>query len=579
MANKLHYAQPRSKISLLFNQWDVIILVLLFGLFAALVWGAQQMTAPYEIGANIPISLDPKMLPGYATSTVIRMGIALFFSLLFTFTVGTLAAKNQHAERFILPFIDIMQSVPVLGFLSITILAFIYMFPRSQLGPECAAIFAIFTSQVWNMALCFYQSVRTVPKELQEAASVFHLSPWQKFWRLEVPFATPSLIWNTMISLSAGWFFVVACEAISVNNTSITLPGIGSYIMLATKEANYSAIGYVILTMFIVILIYDQLIFRPLVSWSEKFKLEPNPDADTSSWFLDILQRARLSYYITLGLKRMRDFFTSPSFFKFNHRRQLPPRIQQALSWTVVTFWNSLLFISIISSCVMLAHFIYSKLTLSEVIQVFILGFITASKVAVLIVVCTVIWVPIGVWIGLRPHVASIIQPIAQFLAAFPANLVYPVLFMLIINFHLSINIWSAPLMILGTQWYMLFNVIVGTGNLPQDLHLATQNYGVKGILWWRKFILPGIFPYYVTGAMTAAGGCWNASIVAEVVTWGDKTLLAKGIGSYIAKYTQTGDFPRIALGIAVMCIYVVIINRLVWRKLYDYAEERYHVG
>lgn len=579
MANKLHYSQPRNKIGIFINQWDLVILVLLFGFFAALVWGAQQMTAPYEIGANIPVSLDPKMLPGYATSTVIRMGIALFFSLLFTFTVGTLAAKNQRAERFILPFIDIMQSVPVLGFLSITILAFIFLFPNSQLGPECAAIFALFTSQVWNMALCFYQSLRTVPKELQEAASVFHLSAWQKFWRLEVPFATPSLIWNTMMSLSAGWFFVVACEAISVNNTNITLPGIGSYIMLATKEANYVAIGYVILTMFIVILIYDQLIFRPLVCWSEKFKQEPNPDADTESWFLDILQRARLSYYIVLGLKRLRDLFTAPIFFKSPQKRQLPPRIQQALSWTMVTFWNSLLFLSLVSSCIVLIHFIYSKLTLSEVIQVFILGLITATKVGVLIILCSLIWVPIGVWIGLRPRVASIIQPIAQFLAAFPANLVYPVLFMLIINFNLNVNIWTAPLMILGTQWYMLFNVIAGTTNLPQDLHLATRNYGVRGWLWWRKFILPGIFPYYVTGAMTAAGGSWNASIVAEVVTWGDKTLHATGLGGYIAEFTQVGDFPRIALGIAVMCIYVVVINRLVWRKLYDYAEERYQVG
>lgn len=580
MANIKHYAQPKSKAGLLFNQWDLIILLLVFGLFAVLVWGAQHMTAPYALGETIDISLNPKMLPGYAISTVIRMGIALFFSLLFTFTVGTLAAKNAKAERFILPFIDVMQSVPILGFLSITILGFIYLFPGSRMGPECAAIFAIFTSQVWNMAMSFYQSLRAVPKELREAAAMYHLSPWQCFWRLEVPFATPSLIWNTMMSLSAGWFFVVASEAISVNNQNIMLPGIGSYIMKATQESNYDAIGYSVLTMFVVILIYDQLIFRPLITWSEKFKLETNADAYTETWFLNLLQRAQITHYFLRFLLLFREQFTRLFSVKKNPmRKPLPPRLKQALSWTATACWNSFLFIAILGSAITLAHYIYAELTLSEVIHVIFLGLITAIKVAILIVLCSLIWVPIGVWIGLNPRAANFIQPIAQFFAAFPANLVYPVLFMLIVSYKLNVNIWSAPLMILGTQWYILFNVIAGASTLPYDLRLATQNLGVKGWLWWRKLILPGIFPYYVTGAMTAAGGCWNASVVAEVVTWGDKTLHATGLGGYIAEYTTVGDFPRIGLGIIVMCLYVIIFNRLIWRKLYDIAEERYQVG
>lgn len=578
MKNIIHYAQPKSKAGLL-NQWDLIILVLLFGLFTALIWGAQHMTSPYALGQTIQISLNPKMLPGYAISTIIRMGIALFFSLLFTFTIGTLAAKNARAERFVLPFIDVMQSVPVLGFLSITILGFVYLFPGSRMGPECAAIFAIFTSQVWNMVISFYQSLRTVPQDLREAAAMYHLSPWQCFWRLEVPFATPSLIWNTMMSLSAGWFFVVACEAIAVNGQNIMLPGIGSYIMLATQTSNYAAIGYALLTMLVVILIYDQLVFRPLITWSEKFKLETSSESYSETWFLNLLQRARLTHYFLRLLVLGREYFTRlfPSRKSKSHR--LPPRLKVALSFTAVAFWNSFLFIGILGSCVLLGHFIYTKLTFSEVSHVFFLGFITAIKVAVLIVLCSLIWVPIGVWIGLNPRAASITQPIAQFCAAFPANLVYPVLFMLIITFNLNVDIWSAPLMILGTQWYILFNVIAGASSLPHDLLLATRNYSVKGWLWWKKLILPGIFPYYVTGAMTAAGGCWNASIVADVVSWGDKTLHATGLGGYIAKYTTVGDFPRIGLGIAVMCIYVIIINRMVWRRLYDLAEERYQVG
>lgn len=579
MANIQHYSQPKSKTGLLFNQWDLIILLLVFGLFAVLVWGAQHMTAPYALGETIAISLNPKMLPGYAISTIMRMGIALFFSLLFTFTVGTLAAKNARAERFILPFIDVMQSIPILGFLSITILAFIYMFPGSRMGPECAAIFAIFTSQVWNMVISFYQSLRSVPKELREAAAMYHLSPWQCFWRLEVPFATPSLIWNTMMSLSAGWFFVVASEAISVNNQNIMLPGIGSYIMVATQESDYMAIGYALLTMFFVILIYDQLIFRPLVTWSEKFKLESSSDGYVETWFLNLLQRAQITHYFLRFLLRCREQFTRLFSVKKPHTRPLPPRLKQALSWTAVACWNSFLFLAILGSCITLAHYIYAELRLPEVIHVIFLGLVTTIKVAILIVICSFIWVPIGVWIGLNPRATSIIQPIAQFFAAFPVNLFYPIVFTLIIYYKLNIDIWTAPLMILGTQWYILFNVVAGASNLPHDLHLASQNLGVKGWLWWKKLILPGIFPYYVTGAMTAAGGCWNASVVADVVSWGDKTLYATGIGGYIAEYTAVGDFPRIALGIAVMCIYVIIINRLVWRKLYDIAEERYQVG
>jgi NitT/TauT family transport system permease protein len=245
----------------------------------------------------------------------------------------------------------------------------------------------------------------------------------------------------------------------------------------------------------------------------------------------------------------------------------------------MITFWNSVLFIGIIGSCIVLARFIYTEVNLSEVLQVFGLGAITAVKIAVLVCLCSLFWVPIGVWIGLKPKVAAFIQPIAQFFAAFPANLVYPVLYMLILKYDLNINIWASPLLILGTQWYILFNVVAGASNLPQELHLVAQNYGLKGWIWWRKLILPAIFPYYITGAMTAVGGSWNASIVAEVVNWGGETLHSMGLGSYIAQYTSVGDFPRIGLGIAVMSIYVIVINRFVWQKLYDFAEERFHIG
>lgn len=580
MAGTQHYSQPKQRFVKSLNQWDLIILLLFFGLLAMLGWGLQQMTVPYHVGQSIEISLDPSMLPGYAIRTLLRMGIALVFSLLFTFTIGTLAAKSHSAEKIILPFIDIMQSVPVLGFLSISVLMFIRLFPGNQLGPECAAIFAIFTSQVWNMALSFYQSLRTVPKDLQEAAKVYHFSGWQKFWRLEVPFATPGLLWNTMMSLSAGWFFVVASEAISVSNQHITLPGLGSYISLATEQSNYSAIAYAITTMLLVIIAYDQLIFRPLVAWAEKFKPEPNEEIEVSgSWFLNLLQRATLSKLMNRFFDHFKDWAFHPKPLKHRFNRRLPPKVRHAISVTALTFWNGILLVSIVGATLMLAHFIYREVTWHEITRVLFLGLITTFKVAILIVLSSLIWVPIGVWIGLRPRVTRIVQPFVQIFAAFPANLLYPVIFMLIMRYHLNVEIWSAPLMILGTQWYILFNVIAGASNLPMEIRLATENYGVKGWLWWRKLILPAIFPYYVTGAMTAAGGCWNASIVADVVTWGNTTLKATGLGGYIENFTRLGDFPRIALGIAVMCLFVTIINRLIWRKLYDLAETRYSVN
>lgn len=579
MQEKQHYSQPKGIFGIVLNQWDVLILLVFFGVMAAIVWGTKQMVSPYHLGETINISLDPMALPGYSIRTVLRMFIALLFSLLFTFTFGTLAAKSKRAERIIIPFIDIMQSVPILGFLSIALIAFIYLFPGRLLGPETAAIFAIFTSQVWNMALSFYQSLKTVPKEMLEASRVFQLGPWQRFWRVEVPFAIPSLLWNTMISLSAGWFFVVASEAFSISTKTITLPGIGSYISLATQQSNYLAIIYAIIAMFLVILLYDQLLFRPLMIWAEKFKINSNDDVGfVDNWFLNLLQRTHLNTYFEYIFEKIKNIVVTPKK-PFYSRKALPPKVVEALSWTTIALIQTFIFLSIILSIGFLIHFIYTSISLIEIGKVFYYGFITAIKIGILVVLTSLIWVPIGVWIGLRPKVSAIIQPVLQILAAFPANILYPVMFMLIMSYQLNVNIWSSPLMILGTQWYILFNVIAGASALSKEIHMVTKNYGVKGWLWWRKVMLPGIFPYYITGAITAAGGCWNASIIADVITWGDNTIQAIGLGGYITESFRAGDFPRLALGIAVMSVYVLLINRVVWRKFYQLAEMRYNTN
>lgn len=572
------YQGSRQLNSMAPNIWDGIVFIIVLGIFAAIAWGAAQMSLPYQVGEPIEISLHPSSLPRYALSSVLRMFIAMFFSLLVTFTIAPLAAKNRHAEKFLLPFIDIMQTVPVLGMLSITVVGFIHLFPNSILGPECAAIFAIFTSQVWNMILSLYQSLRTIPHELKEVANMYHLSAWQKFWKVEVPHGTQSLIWNTMVAMSAGWFFVVFSEAIEVSNQNITLPGIGSYIEKAVREANLTALFYAIIAMLIIILLYDQLLFRPLLAWAERFHSEIDEETEIhQSWFLDLLAKTRLLKASEIIFTQFSDWFVN-GYKKITPRKtiEIPNKIKATLSTTTVICWNTILATSLILTCVALVMLIQDEVNLKEIMHVFYLGMLTSLKVIVLIIIASAIWIPIGVWIGLNPRVTLIVQPLIQFLSAFPANIFYPLFVLMILKYNLNQNIWTMPLMILGTQWYILFNVISGTSSIPKDIRLAVKNFGVKGQLWWRKMILPGIFPHYVTGAMAAAGGCWNASIVAEYVEWGNDTIMSAGLGQYITLYTRQGDFPRIALGIGVMCIYVMFFNRLIWQNLYKLAEERF---
>jgi NitT/TauT family transport system permease protein len=555
------------------NFWDLVALPIVLGAIALVAWGGMAMSARYHVGEVLSISLDPWRLPEYALRTVLRMVCALVASLVFSLVYAAVAAKSRQGEKILIPILDILQSVPILGFLSITVTGFIALFPGRLLGVECAAIFAIFTSQAWNMTFSVYQSLRTVPGELIEAARMYHLSPWKRFWRLEVPHAIPSLVWNMMMSVSGGWFFVVASEAITVAGQTIMLPGIGSYIATAINQRDLAAIGYAVLVMFVVILLYDQLLFRPLLAWSRKFQADPSADEDNvRPWFFIVLQRARLFDLAQAGVLELNRIIDDTLTALARRRRSLVERRPRP---EFEFLFNIALLGLAAAAAAWLITFIRQSVDLGEIGWVFVLGLATAARVLILIGAASLIWVPIGVGIGLRPHLADRIQPIVQFLAAFPANLFFPVAVVLILRFQLNPEIWLSPLMILGTQWYILFNVIVGTTALPQELQRAAQNLGVRRWLWWRRVILPAIFPAYVTGAVTAAGGSWNASIVSEVVQWGDTTLTATGIGAYIARTTAEGDSARIALGIGVLCLYVLAFNRLLWRRLYDLAAER----
>ncbi|MGH8326501.1 MAG: ABC transporter permease, partial [Steroidobacteraceae bacterium] len=477
----------------------------------------------------------------------------------------------------LVPLLDILQSVPILGF-SITIVFFLSLTPGRVAGAELAAIFLVFTSQAWNMAFSFYHSLRSIPSELDEAARAFHLGPWMRFWRLEVPFAMPALIWNMMMSMSGGWFFVVAAEAISVGHTTVTLPGVGSYIARAIQERSLTAIGWAIAAMFIVILIYDQLLFRPLTASADWFRLEQEAGLMPSrSWALTMM---RCSHLLSFG----RRLFASLIRLGFNRGPVRKPRVLRARGSARSTLLVEVAWYAAVAGVLVLAawrvgRFVLERIPMVEVGHVVGLGFLTLLRVAVLIALASVLWVPIGVYIGMRPRLTRTIQPIAQFLAAFPVNLLFPSVVSGIVLFKLDPNIWLSPLMVLGTQWYILFNVIVGASSLSADLKYAGENLGVRGWLWWRRIALPAVFPFYVTGAITASGGSWNASIVAEVADWGNKHLTAAGLGAYIADATSAGDFPRTVLGIAVMALFVVVLNRLFWRPLYARAERKFRMS
>ena len=480
------------------NVWDIVALILVIGAMVLIVYGGEQTALPLSSARrHAGLARSRPICRSTRCARRMRMLLAIVCSIIFTFIYAALAAKSRRAEMVLIPLLDILQSVPILGFLTFTVVFFMNLFPGRVLGAELACVFAIFTSQAWNMTFSIYQSMRNVPKDLEEATQSFHLSGWQRFWRLDVPFAMPGLIWNTMMSMSGGWFFVVASEAITVGNTTVTLPGIGSYVALAIEQQNLPAIGYAILTMLLVIIAYDQLLFRPLVAWADKFRFEQTASGNApKSWMLDLFRRTRAlraAVHAVRGREHDRSrTCTSRCPAACDGRAQSgpPSRVgRRDLARAVIAVstgyaaWQ-------VYRLSRRRHWAW-RMSSSAVGY----GLITLARVIVLIALATLIWVPVGVWIGLRPKLAERIQPLAQFLAAFPANLAFPVFVVVIVRFGLNANIWLSPLMILGTQWYILFNVIAGASAFPTDLREAAGSFHLKGWRWWLKVMLPGIFP------------------------------------------------------------------------------------
>ena len=521
------------------------------------------------------VSLDPINLPNYAARSTLRMFLALIFSTLFTFVYGYAAARSRRAERVLVPLLDILQSVPVLGFLSITVTAFIALFRGSLLGLEAASIFAIFTGQAWNMTFSFYQSLRTVPRELDEMASLYRLSLWERFTRLELPSSIIGLVWNGMMSFGGGWFFLAASEAISVLNHSYTLPGIGSYVAAATLARDFRALAWAILTMTLLILAIDQFFWRPLVTLADMYKLELTAGETLHFWVVDLWRAARLPHYTGV--------LFGPAWRAFDgwmsRATQLPERTPEAGAEKSDRLYNAALLLLSALLLFLGVRFVLAEVGLPEVGTAALLGLFTAIRVFFLLIMSTLIWTPIGVAIGFNPRLARVSQPIVQLLASFPANFVFPFATLGFIKAGISLNYGCVLLMALGAQWYLLFNVIGGAQSIPNDLREMGRSIGLRKGNAWRYLIGPGIFGSWVTGAITASGGAWNASIVSELVSWGNTTLVAKGLGSYIAEATGKGDWPRIVLGVGLMSVFVVGVNQLLWRPLYRLSETKFRLG
>ncbi|MFB7527467.1 ABC transporter permease [Streptomyces sp. NPDC056178] len=535
----------------------------------------QGTTVSFSTSQSAKVDTDPTQLPYDAARSLLRMFVALAASVVFTFSYAYAAAKSRRLERILIPALDILQSVPVLGFLTIAVTGFLALFPGSMLGLECAAIFAIFTSQAWNMTFGFYQSLTTLPRELDELSRSFGFTKWMRFWKVEVPAGMIDLVWNGMMSFAGGWFFLVASEAITVGNQEYTLPGVGSYAGAAIADGDLGRVGWAIFTMAVMVIGVNFLFWRPLTAWAEKFKNEQSEASEIQhSYVLDFLRRSHWPHLIGRALHPVgqwlaragRVFGTDDRPLVISPTSRRTGDIAFALVAGGLVLWG----------LVDLAGYLHDRTGLGVFGEPLLLGLATLARVVVLVAVATLIWVPIGVKIGFSPRLTRIAQPVVQVLASFPANFLFPLATWFFLKTGLSIDVGGILLMALGAQWYILFNTIAGAMAIPTDLKEVMDDLGVRGWQRWKRLIIPGIFPSYITGGITASGGAWNASIVAEVVVFGGTTLTATGLGAYIYEATAAGDYPHLIAGVAVMSLYVVSLNRLVWRRLYRLAERRY---
>lgn len=523
---------------------------------------------------TIEIRLGLKYLPLYSANSIVRIGFAYFLSLLFSLWYGYVANRSKTHEKIMIPLLDVLQSIPVLSFLPGVVLAMITVFPNRRLGIELASILLIFTGQVWNMAFSYYNSINTIPREFIEVTRVFNLNRFTKFLKLDMPFSAIGLIWNSMMSVAGGWFFLMACEMFVLKDRDFRLPGIGSYIKSAADQGDMTHVVYGIATMILLIIIIDILIWRPLVAWSQKFRIETiQSEVERESMVLDFLRKSilieKINSLSSSLLKKIEAFY---------REIEAHPKERLKKLRNIITYGIGFLALLFLSWSLLKAILLFLNLN-GEIYLIVLEASIYSLVRTSLAIILAGLWtVPLGVYIGLNPKVSKTLQPIVQIMASVPATAIFPVILLFLIKFGGGISIGSIFLMLLGTQWYILFNVIAGASALPQDLKEIAKVYGLKGFRKWRTLILPGIFPYLVTGLITATGGAWNATIVSEYVTFGGDTLKTIGLGSLISESTERGDFGLLLLSTVVMAIIVVTINRLLWKRLFTLAREKYRL-
>jgi NitT/TauT family transport system permease protein len=553
---------------------DLPIIIGGLALFYGLLSLSHYWTAP--VNAQADIQLNPGVLPKYALFSVARILTAYLISLVFAVAYGQFAAHNARAERILIPLLDTLQSIPVLSFLPPVMVAMVALFPTRQFGVELGSILLIFTGQVWNMAFSVYSSTKNIPGELMEAAGVYRLSWWQRFTQLELPSAAIGLVWNSMMSVAGGWFFLMACEAFVLNNRDLRLPGLGSYLQTAANAGNTGAVLWGLTAMIAVIVLMDQVIWRPIIAWSEKFKFEQVEATQTpSSPILTLFRRSHVLSAITRkavdpSLEAVDLYFArrpaAPDQQGGHRRRRWMLRILAAAGIGVVLY-------AVVRMSLMLA-----KLTGPDLGQIFWGAGATFLRVEFTLVLAGLWTIPVGVYIGLRPRLAAVAQPLAQIAASVPATALFPIVLLALIRVGGGLGVGSIVLLLLGTQWYILFNVIAGASAIPTDLKEVCDVYHMSRIERWRKLFLPGIFPYLVTGFVTASGGAWNASIVAEYSKIQGKTYSTVGLGAVISRATDAGNFAVLLGATVVMAATVVTVNRLFWRRMYGLASTRYRL-
>ena len=570
---------------------DIVIILGILGVF----YGITQVGREWAgvLRPTVVIDLSFRALPRYTLFSLVRGLAAYCISFLFTIVYGYWAAKDRLAERLLVPILDILQSIPVLGFMPGVVLALVSVFPNSNTGLELAAVFMIFTGQAWNMTFSFYNSLKSVPRELQEAGTIYHFNWWQRLTQIEMPYSAIGLIWNSMMSMAGGWFFLMVTEAFQLGNRDFRLPGIGSYMSVAVEKGNVPAMIAAVVAMVLMIVALDQLVWRPTVVWAQKFRIEDTSQEESmDSWFLDLLHHSHILRWIGAANSSVGHAFGSLISRLVRHvPRNIPDRspvasaparhgVQNRPSFSVV-FARVLFFLLAAGLAFALAQVVRLLISvrIDEWLRLLRSDLLTLARVTTAIALGTLWALPVGLRIGLSPKLSRIMQPIVQVAASFPAPMLFPAVILLLALLRVNIGFGSVVLMLLGTQWYILFNVIAGAQAIPSDLKEAAASYRITGRQRFWSLYLPATFPYLVTGWVTATGGAWNASIVAEIVTFRGQTLRAQGIGSVISEAAFGAKFAELAAAILIMSLTVVLINRFVWRRLYAVASTQYNLS